>query len=545
MANAPLLEVKNLSIEFPTRRGTLKAVDDVSWSLRQGETLAILGESGSGKSVSSSAVMDLIDTPPAIISSGQILLRGVDLLRLPTVERQKVNGKTISMIFQDPLAALNPVYPIGWQIAETMRVHGVDQARAHRRVIELLDRVGIADPVRRAKDYPHQFSGGERQRIMIASAIALQPDLLIADEPTSALDVTVEVQVLDLLKEIQRESGMGMVIITHNLSVVERIADRVVVMQAGRIVESGAVAEVMSAPSHPYTRKLLDSVPGRHGFAAPEAVESRDEAPLLRVSNVSKVYFGQPWLFSKAPQEQLRAVDDASFTLRRGETLGIVGESGSGKSTLARMLLGLDAPTEGTIEFEGRNLTGATAAETFKIRRRMQFVFQDPTASLNPRMTIQQIVAEPWAIHQGVLPREQWRARVAELLEMVGLKAEHADRHPHQFSGGQRQRIAIARSLALNPDLIVCDEAVSALDVSIQAQVIDLLKELRRELGLSYVFIAHDLALVRDFATSVIVMYRGKIVEQGPTAEVYGAPRHDYTRRLLAASGAETGSKAA
>ena len=545
MTKAPLLEVKNLSIEFPTKRGTVKAVDGVSWTVGQGETLAILGESGSGKSVSSSAVMDLIDTPPAVISSGEILLRGVDLLQMPQAERQKVNGKTISMIFQDPLAALNPVYPVGWQIAETMRVHGIDQVTAHRRVMELLARVGIADPERRARDYPHEFSGGQRQRIMIASAIALKPDLLIADEPTSALDVTVEAQVLDLLKEIQRESGMGLVIITHNLSVVERIADRVVVMQAGRIVESGPVAEVMAAPSHPYTRKLLDSVPGRHGFSVAEADAAGQDGPLLRVEHVSKVYFGRPKLFSKTPQEQLRAVDDASFTLARGETLGIVGESGSGKSTLARMLLGLDTPTEGTIEFEGKDLTHLSAAETFQVRRRMQFVFQDPTASLNPRMTIQQIISEPWAIHQGVLPREAWRARVAELLEKVGLKPEHADRHPHQFSGGQRQRIAIARSLALNPDLIICDEAVSALDVSIQAQVIDLLKDLRRELGLSYVFIAHDLALVRDFATSVIVMYQGRIVEQGTTEAVYGNPQHDYTRRLLAASGGNLGSLAA
>ena len=301
----------------------------------------------------------------------------------------------------------------------------------------------------------------------------------------------------------------------------------------------------MDAPSHPYTPKLLDSVPGRHGFSVAEADAAGQAEPLLRVEHVSKVYFGRPKLFSKTPQEQLRAVDDASFTLARGETLGIVGESGSGKSTLARMLLGLDTPTEGTIEFEGKDLTHLSAAETFRVRRRMQFVFQDPTASLNPRMTIQQIISEPWAIHQGVLPREAWRARVAELLEKVGLKPEHADRHPHQFSGGQRQRIAIARSLALNPDLIICDEAVSALDVSIQAQVIDLLKDLRRELGLSYVFIAHDLALVRDFATSVIVMYQGRIVEQGTTEAVYGNPQHDYTRRLLTASGGNLGSLAA
>lgn len=544
MSDAHLLEVSNLSIQFPTRRGTVYAVNDVSWSVGQGETLAILGESGSGKSVSASAVMDLVDTPPAVISSGEILFRGRNLLKASREERRLVNGKNISMIFQDPLAALNPVYPIGWQIAETMLVHGIDRQTAHRRVVDLLGRVGIADPERRARDYPHQFSGGQRQRIMIASAIALEPDLLIADEPTSALDVTVQAQVLDLMKELQRESGMGMVIITHDLGVVEKVADMVVVMQAGRIVEAGEVSKVLSAPSHPYTQRLLDAVPGRHGFSVNKAAATSSK-PLLEIKNVSKVYFGRPTLFASAPQAQVRAVDKANFTLLKGETLGIVGESGSGKSTLARMLLGLDTPTEGSIEFDGKNLVGLSAAETFKIRRRMQFVFQDPTASLNPRMTIQQIISEPWAIHSGVLPKDQWRQRVAELLEKVGLQAEHADRHPHQFSGGQRQRIAIARSLALQPELIVCDEAVSALDVSIQAQVIDLLKDLRREFGLSYIFIAHDLALVRDFATSVIVMYRGQIVEQGPTEQVYGNPQHEYTKRLLAASETHLASLAA
>ena len=539
---APLLEVRNLGVTFPTPKGPFHAVRGVSWSVARGETLAILGESGSGKSVSASTVMNLIDTPPAIISSGEILFHGRDLLKESSEARRQVNGKSVSMIFQDPLAALNPVYPVGWQIAETMRVHGVDPATIQPRVIDLLARVGVPEPEKRAKDYPHQFSGGQRQRIMIASAIALEPELLIADEPTSALDVTVQAQVLDLLKALQRESGMGMVIITHDLGVVHRVADHVVVMQAGEVVERGPVREVMTDPRHPYTRRLLASAPGRAGYAAAQAA---DAAPLLEVRDVSKVYFGRPRLLSRTPQPQMRAVDGASFTLARGEILGVVGESGSGKSTLARMLLGLDTPTEGTIAFEGRDLARCTPAELFQVRRRMQFVFQDPTASLNPRMTIEQIVSEPWAIHKGVLPRDRWRARVEELLEKVGLRPEHADRHPHQFSGGQRQRIAIARALALEPDLIVCDEAVSALDVSVQAQVIDLLKQLRQDLGLAYVFIAHDLALVRDFATSVLVMYRGRIVEAGPTAQVYDHPRHDYTRALLAASDIGPGHAAA
>ena len=537
-----LLSVRNLSISFPSPHGPVRAVDDVSWDVNPGEILAILGESGSGKSVSASAVMNLIETPPAIIGGGQILFEGRDLLQADAETRRRINGKSISMIFQDPLAALNPVYSIGRQISETMRVHGVDAATADTRVEELLERVGIPDPARRKHDYPHQFSGGQRQRIMIASAIALQPKLLIADEPTSALDVTVQARVLDLLKEIQRASDMAIVMITHDLAVVERVADRVVVMQQGRIVERGAAREVLADPQHPYTRKLVDAVPGRHGFAA--APQAAPATPLLEVRNVSRVYGPLKRGFFGGDTAPVKAVDDATFTMVKGETLGVVGESGSGKSTLARMILGLDAPTSGTIRFDGKPTQGLSAADELALRRRVQFVFQDPTASLNPRMTVAQIISEPWAIHRNALPQARWRGRVAELLEQVGLRPDHADRHPHQFSGGQRQRIAIARALALNPELIVCDEAVSALDVSIQAQVIDLLKDLRREYGLSYVFVAHDLALIRDFATSVLVMYRGRIVEQGPVETVFDTPRDDYTKALLAASGGGIGQAA-
>ncbi|MGO7205004.1 ATP-binding cassette domain-containing protein, partial [Rhizobium ruizarguesonis] len=333
MSQQALLEIRNLSIDFPNRTGIVHAVNDVSWSINPGQTLAILGESGSGKSVSASAVLDLVDSPPAVIASGQILYRGQDLLKSSKEERRAINGKKISMIFQDPLAALNPVYPVGWQIAETLRVHGVDKATAHARVIDLLARVGIEEPERRARQYPHQFSGGQRQRIMIASAIALEPDLLIADEPTSALDVTVQAQVLALLKKLQSESGMGIVLITHDLSVVEKVADRVVVMQDGRIVESGTSQQIMTSPQHPYTRKLLDAMPGRHGFDATQeaAIHGRT---LLEVDNVSRIYGIRPGKVAEAGPNAIRAVNEASFVLKSGETLGIVGESGSGKSTL-------------------------------------------------------------------------------------------------------------------------------------------------------------------------------------------------------------------
>ncbi|KMK69068.1 ABC transporter ATP-binding protein [Puniceibacterium sp. IMCC21224] len=531
-----LLSIRNLSVHFPTTRGLVRAVENVSWSVEAGRTLAILGESGSGKSVSASAVMNLIDTPPAVIPNGEILFEGHDLLKTPQEERRRLNGRAMSMIFQDPLAALNPVYPIGWQIAETLRVHGVRKDVANRRAVELLDRVGIPDAARRAKDYPHQFSGGQRQRIMIASAIALEPKLLLADEPTSALDVTVQAQILDLLKSIKVETGMAMVVITHDLAVVEMAADTVVVMQSGKVVEQGPVENILRAPAQEYTRKLLDAVPGRGGFSVPHRVSSRCVTPLVEARDLCRTYGDST--------TGVRAVYRANFRLDKGETLGVVGESGSGKSTLARMLLGLDRPTSGEILFDGRGLSGFSAREMYDFRKRVQFVFQDPTASLNPRMSVFQIISEPWAIHPGILERSEWPRRVGELLERVGLSPAHAGRYPHQFSGGQRQRIAIARSLTLRPELIICDEAVSALDVSVQAQVIALLKELRSDFDLSYIFVAHDLALIREFASSVLVMNKGEIVEQGEVDQVYERPTHAYTRQLLSATGAGLGDAA-
>jgi peptide/nickel transport system ATP-binding protein len=534
-APAHLLEVDDLAVEFHTAHGTVHAVRGISYHLDGGETLAILGESGSGKSVSASAILDLIDSPPGFITRGRILYRGRDLLPLSPGQRRQVNGRKIAMIFQDPLAHLNPVYTVGWQVAETLRAHGAGAAEAGRRAVDLLDRVGIPDARRRADDYPHQFSGGQRQRVMIAMALGLRPDILIADEPTTALDVTVQAQILGLLEELQAETGMGLLLITHDLGVVAEVADRVAVMQDGLIVETGPVRDVFHHARHPYTRKLMAAVPGRGGWSG-AAAEAVAEAPLLRVEGLTKHYTVTKGVLRRPTGEVVRAVEDVSFTLRRGETLGIVGESGSGKSTLARTLLRLEEPTAGHAFFEGHDILTAGEAELFSLRRKIQVVFQDPTASLNPRMTVADLVSEPWAIHRGMVPRARWKEKVQELLDQVGLTRAHARRYPHQFSGGQRQRIAIARALALEPELIICDEAVSALDVSIQAQVIELLKRLRRELGLSYIFIAHDLPVVRDFADRVLVMYRGCVVEEGATARIFEAPEHPYTQALLAAS---------
>ncbi|UXS04070.1 ABC transporter ATP-binding protein [Agrobacterium tumefaciens] len=515
-----LLEVRNLSVEFHTASGVVHAVKDISYHIDRGETLAILGESGSGKSVSSSAIMNLIDMPPGRISGGQILLDGRDLLTMPTEARRGINGKRIAMIFQDPLSHLNPVYTVGWQIREAMTTHGLDRAKAEAEALRLMGRVGIPDPERALKKYPHEFSGGQRQRVMIAMALALKPDLLIADEPTTALDVTVQAEVLALLKELQRETGMAVLIITHDLGVVAEIADRVVVMEKGVLVEAGTVHEVYHNPQHAYTRKLINAAPGKGEMHEPKAA---GEA-LLSVRDVRKRYGA------------FEALKGVSFDLMPGETIAVVGESGSGKSTLARILLRLDEPDAGQALWKGRDLFQLSPSELFGLRRDLQMVFQDPTQSLNPRMTVFQLVSEAWVIHPDILPKAKWRERVAELLGQVGLLPEHMGRYPHQFSGGQRQRIAIARALALEPRLIVCDEAVSALDVSVQAQVIALLDKLRREMGLSFIFIAHDLPVVRDFADHVMVMQRGELVEFGTVRQVFEAPRQDYTRALLAAS---------
>jgi peptide/nickel transport system ATP-binding protein len=516
-----LLQVRNLSVQFHTAQGLVHAVRNVSWHLDPGETLAILGESGSGKSVSASAVMNLIDCPPGEITSGEILFNNRDMLKMTADERRQINGRKIAMIFQDPLSHLNPVYTVGFQIAEMMTAHGTPKAQARARALELLKRVGIPEAETKIDSYPHQFSGGQRQRLMIAMALAFKPDILIADEPTTALDVTVQAQILALLEELQQETGMGLLLITHDLGVVAEVADRVVVMNSGEIVETGSAADVYRSPSHPYTQKLIAAVPGAGEMAAPLGTGIK---PILEINNLCKSY------------GEFEALKDASLTVLPGETVAIVGESGSGKSTLAKTLLRLEEATSGEALYQGRDLVTMPPRELFELRRELQMVFQDPTQSLNPRMSVGAVISEAFAIHPEILPKNKWKDRVKELLTQVGLDASHIHRYPHQFSGGQRQRIAIARALALEPKLIVCDEAVSALDVSIQAQVIALLNKLQDELGLSYLFIAHDLPLVRDFAHRVVVMQGGRIVEQGPVREIFESPKEAYTRALLAAS---------
>lgn len=515
-----LLEVRDLSVTFHTAKGPVEAVKNVSWTLERGEVLAILGESGSGKSVSAAAIMGILDSPPAEIVSGEILFAGQDLLRCSPDFRRQINGKRIAMIFQDPLAHLNPVYRVGWQVAEAMINHGVAKAEAHAQAVELLAKVGLPDPPAAAKKYPHQFSGGQRQRIMIAMALAFEPDVLIADEPTTALDVTVQAQILALLGKLRAETGMGLLIITHDLGVVAEVADRVVVMNSGQVVESGPSEQVYHNPVHPYTAKLISAAPGKGEMS--EGVEANPV--ILSLKELSKSYAG------------FYALESVSFELRRGETLAIVGESGSGKSTTAQLLTGLEAPSGGQAIYEGKDIFTMSDREMLDLRRDIQMVFQDPSQSLNPRMSIFDVISEPWVIHRQILPREQWRGRVAELLQAVGLLAEHMHRYPHQFSGGQRQRIAIARALAVNPKIIICDEAVSALDVSVQAQVIALLGRLQKSMGISFIFIAHDLPVVRDFADRVVVMRAGRIVESGPVKRIFEQPAEAYTQALLAAS---------
>ncbi|MFJ8359160.1 dipeptide ABC transporter ATP-binding protein [Streptomyces sp. NPDC093984] len=519
-----LVEVTDLTVEF----GSLRAVDGLSFRLAEGAALGLVGESGSGKSTVASALLGLHRGTGARVT-GSIRVAGTDVRRASDDDLRQLRGGRAAMVFQDPLSSLDPYYAIGDQIAEVYRVHTRASRRAARaRAVEVLDRVGIPDAARRSRSRPHEFSGGMRQRALIAMALACEPDLLIADEPTTALDVTVQAQILDLLHTLREETGMGLLLVTHDVGVAAESVDEVLVMRHGRAVEHGAVATVLGEPREEYTRELLGAVPR---VDAPRVEESAASDEVVIEAVGLRREFGRG-------KRKSAAVDDVSLTVRRGETLGIVGESGSGKTTLGRMLVGLLEPTAGEVRHGGIARAGVDPG--------VQMVFQDPVSSLNPRRSVGESIADPLrARGTGVPPlgrsrergrdEQRIRGRVCELLERVGLDGAHYDRYPHEFSGGQRQRVGIARALAAKPRVIVCDEPVSALDVTTQAQVVALLAELQRELGLALVFIAHDLAVVRQVSDRVAVMRRGRIVEYGPTDEVYESPRNPYTKQLLAA----------
>ncbi|CAP43424.1 ABC transporter ATP-binding protein [Bordetella petrii] len=526
--NTPLLSVRNLTIALPAGGDRRYAVRDISYDVRAGEILCIVGESGSGKSMSANAIMGLLPDYLAP-QSGQILLRGADLLQQDEARLQSMRGKDMAMIFQEPLSALNPLMTVGEQIAEVMRVHNAYPGEArNRRVLELLEFVGLPDPATLYHVYPFRLSGGQRQRVMIAMALALEPALLIADEPTTALDVTTQAQILALIARIQKEKGMGVMFVTHDFGVVAEIAHRVAVMERGELVEQGPAEQILNAPQHPYTRRLIAAVPRRRADAGSA---SDTAAPVLDVRNLSKTYVtGRGWLGHK---RVVRAVDDVSFSVRRGQTLGIVGESGSGKSTIGKCLLKLIGINGGQLIFDGRDIAGLSENQFRPLRKDIQMIFQDPFASLNPRHTVGRIISDgPVASGQ---PRAQAEARARELLDLVGLDASAFDRYPNQFSGGQRQRIGIARALALEPKILVADESVSALDVSVQAQVLQLLHRLQQQLQIALIFITHDLRVAAQICHSVLVMHQGKVVEYGSPAQIFDQPRHPYTQKLIAA----------
>ncbi|WP_112663571.1 ABC transporter ATP-binding protein [Microvirga flavescens] len=548
--SGPILAVSNLTVSLKRGDAWNAVVRNLNFEIAAGETLAIVGESGSGKSVTALSTMQLLPRGISRIE-GSIKLAGRELLGLPETEMVKIRGNDMAMIFQEPMTSLNPVMPIGDQIAESIRFHrGVTQAQARADALRLMERVRIPDAKRRYGQFPYQFSGGMRQRVMIAIALACKPALLIADEPTTALDVTIQAQVLSLIKELQEEEGMAVLFITHDMGVVAEVADRTLVMYRGDQIETGTTAEVFARPAQPYTRALLSAVPQLgsmrehakpHPFpifdiATGEAalerelpdIRQKQAPPLLDVKGLS-VRFDIRSSLLRRVTTRVHAVENVSFNLARGETLAIVGESGCGKSTMGRVIAGLRKPSSGHVELDGRDLAGLSQHE---LSRHVQMVFQDPFASLNPRLTVGKAIQEPLQIHHLSSPKERVEI-AADLLQRVGLSPEVAQRYPHEFSGGQRQRICIARALALQPGMLVADEAVSALDVSVKAQVVNLLMDLQQELKLGIVFISHDMAVVERISHRVAVMYLGEIVEIGERAEVFGNPRHPYTRRLL------------
>lgn len=525
-AGKPTLEITGLTIELPAGADRPYAVKDLSISIYPGETTCIVGESGSGKSMAALAATRLL--PRSVkATAGTVMLHGRDLLKISDVKMRSVRGREIGMIFQEPLTALNPVMRVGKQIEEVLEVHGVGRkAERARRALELITEVGLPDPARIIKAYPHQMSGGQRQRVMIAIALALEPLLLIADEPTTALDVTTQAQILKLIDQLRKKHNMAVMFITHDFGVVREIADRVIVMRQGECVEEGTVEEVLRDPKHAYTKQLLDAVP----TMAPPERRSIADIDALVVQGLTKTY-GERKFFS--PKRTVHAVQNVSFTIRRGETLGLVGESGSGKSTVGRCVIRLIEPDQGSIRVGGHDFENLSQRKLRPQRRRVQMVFQDPFGSLDPRRTIGATICEGM-IANGV-SRQEARAKAAELLELVGLKTVAIDRYPHEFSGGQRQRVGIARALALDPEILIADEAVSALDVSVQAQVLQLLRDVQARLGVAILFVTHDLRVATQMCDRIAVMRKGQLVELKETKALLAAPEHEYTRNLLSA----------
>jgi peptide/nickel transport system ATP-binding protein len=536
----PLLHIKDLRVNIDTARGPITPVNNVSLEIAPGEMLGLVGESGSGKSMTAMSILQMLPAESARITGGSITFDGDNLVAMPERKLRQIRGGKVGTIFQEPMTALNPVLSIGDQLTEPVRKHlGMNRRQAYARGLEMLDMVGIRDPKRVMADYPFQLSGGMRQRVMIAMAMSCEPKLLIADEPTTALDVTTQLQILDLMVGLQRDHGTAILLITHDLGVIAQTCQRVAVMYGGQIVETATVDDLFERPQHDYTRRLLSFLPkpeDRPGTTQPRerAAIIPDAVPLLEVKDLTMHYETRRPHPLAAKPEPVKAVDGVSFSVQRGSTLAIVGESGSGKTTTGRAVLRLVEPTAGSVMFEGRDILAMNPEAMRAARSDMQIIFQDTYASLDPRWHIGRSLAEPLVTHSELTKNER-ADRVAEILELVGLEPSHADRFPHEFSGGQRQRIGIARALMLKPSFIVCDEPVSALDVSVQAQVLDLMKKLQAELGLTYLFISHDLSVVAEMADDVIVMNRGRIVEQASVAQLYNAPQHPYTKALLAA----------
>ncbi len=529
-AMAPLVEVRDLSVRFAAGPVNVDAVSHVSFSVAKGEIVALVGESGSGKTVSALSIMRLLSYPSASHPSGEIVFGGKDLLKAPADTMRDIRGGKISIIFQEPMTSLNPLHTIVKQVGEVMKVHkGLDEAAARARVLELLRKVGLDNPERRLQAYPHQLSGGQRQRVMIAMALANEPDLLIADEPTTALDVTIQAQILELLKSLQRELGMAMLLITHDLGVVRRMADRVYVMSKGRVVEEGRTADVFERPQHAYTRHLMSAEP-KGDPPRPAA-----DAPVVLETSDLRVWFPIKRGLMRRTVDHVKAVDGLSLKLRAGETVGVVGESGSGKTTLGLALLRL-VSSKGPIVYENNRIDGFDSRQMRPLRKEMQVVFQDPFGSLSPRLSVSQIIAEGLTIQSPGMSWDERRERVGAALTEVGLDPDAQDRYAHEFSGGQRQRIAIARAMVLEPRFVLLDEPTSALDMSVQAQIVDLLRDLQRRHHLAYLFISHDLKVVRALSNYVVVLKNGKVVEEGPADDIFNNPQAPYTKALLAAA---------